>query len=71
MWALKFMSDLGDVASASGCIPKDAFLRWAMQLLSVALQKDNANMYRRSRLVLAREQGIRYDPGLGVPVLPD
>ena len=69
--ALKFMSALGDVASASGRIPKGAFLRWAMQLLSVALQKGNADMYRRSGLVLAREQGIRYDPGLGVPVLPD
>lgn len=42
-----------------------------MQLLSVALQKRYAEMHRRSGLVLSREQAIRYDPVLGVPVLPN
>lgn len=36
---------------------------WAMQLLSVALHKGNAEAYRRPGLLLSREQGIRYDVG--------
>lgn len=46
-------------------------LRTAMRLLSGALQKGNGEIHRRSGLVLSRELGIRYDPGLGVPVVPD
>ena len=43
--------------------------RWAMQLLSVTVQRGNAEMYRRSGLVISREQGLRYDAGFAVPVL--
>ena len=67
--AVAFVSELGAVAADSGRIPKGAFVRWAMQLLSVALQKGNAEMYRKSGLVISREQGLHYDPGLPVPVL--
>ena len=42
---------------------------WAMQLLSVTLQRGNAEMYRRSGLVISREQRLRYDAGFAVPVL--
>ena len=45
------------------------FVRWAMQLLSVTVQRGNAEMYRRSGLVISREQGLRYDAGFAVPVL--
>ena len=48
---------------------KRAFVRWAMQPLSVTVQRGNAEMYRRSRLVISREQGLRYDAGFEVPVL--
>ena len=33
--AVKFVNRLGDIAAESGHIPKGAFVRWAMQLLSV------------------------------------
>ena len=36
-------------------------MRWAMQLLSVTVQRGNAEMYRRGGLVVSREQGLRYD----------
>ena len=49
--AVRFVSRLGDIALESGHIPKGAFLRWAMQLLSVTVQRGNAEMYRRSGLV--------------------
>ena len=41
-----------------------------MQLLSVAVQMGNAEMYRKSGLVISRDQGRHYDAGLDVPVLP-
>lgn len=41
-----------------------------MQVLSVALKKGNIEVYRRSGLVISREEDIRYDPGLDVPLLP-
>ena len=43
-----------------------AFMRWAM------VQRGNAEMYRKSGLVISisREQGRHYDAGLEVPVLP-
>ena len=50
-------------------LPKGAFVRWAMQLLSVTVQRGTAEMYRRSGLVISREQGLRYDAGFAVPVL--
>ena len=67
--ALGFVGRLGDVAAGSGRISKSAFVRWAMQVLSVALQKGNADMYRAFGLVISREQGSRFDPGHEIPVL--
>ena len=67
--AVKFVNRLGDIAAESGRIPKGAFVRWAMQLLSVTVQRGNAEMYRRSGLIISREQGLRYDAGFAVPVL--
>ena len=40
-----------------------------VQLLSLTVQRGNAEMYHRSGLVISREQGLRYDAGLAVPVL--
>ena len=48
--AVKFVNRLGDIAGESGRSPKGAFVRWAMQL-SVTVQRGNAEMYRRSRLM--------------------
>ena len=69
--AVKFVNRLGDIAAESGRIPKGAFVRWAMKLLSVTVQRGNAEMYvdRRSGLIISREQGLRYDAGFAVPVL--
>ena len=67
--AVKFVNRLGDIAAESGRIPKGAFLRWAMQLLSVTVQWGNAEMYRRSGRIILREQALRYDAGFAVPVL--
>ena len=44
-------------------------MHWAMQLLSVTVQRGNAEMYRQSGLVISREQGLCYDAGFAVPVL--
>ena len=63
------MNRLRDNAAESGRIPNGAFVRWAMQLLSVTVQRGNAERYRRSGLVISREQGLRYDAGFAVPVL--
>ena len=68
--AVKFVNRLGDIAAKSGRIPKGAFVRWAMQLLSVTtVQRGNDEMYRRSGLVISREQGLRYDACFAVPML--
>ena len=67
--ALKFVDRLASVAAESGRIPKAAFMRWALQVMSVALQKGNADMYRRFGVVLSREEGVRYDPGYDIAVL--
>ena len=40
-----------------------------MQLLSVTVLRGNAEMYRRSGLVISREQGVHYDSYFAVPVL--
>ena len=58
-----------DIAAESGLIPESAFVRWALQLLSVTVQRGNAEMYRRRGLVISRQQGLRYDAGFAVPVL--
>ena len=44
-------------------------MRRAMQLLSVTVQRGDAEMHRRRGLVISREQGLRYDAGFAVPVL--
>ena len=67
--AVKFVNRLGDIAADSGCIPKGAFVRWAMRLLSVTMQRGHAEMYRRSGLVISRELGLHYDAGFAVPTL--
>ena len=66
---VKFVNRLGEIAAESGRIPRGAFVRWAMQLLSVTVQRGNAEMYRRSGLLISREQGLRYDAGFAVPGL--
>lgn len=40
-------------------------------LLSVSLQKGSAEMFRKSGLVVSREQGVSYEMGMNVPVLAD
>ena len=67
--AVKFVTRLGDIAVESGRIPKGAFVHWAVQLLSVTVQRGNAEMYHRSGLVISRDQGLRYDAGFAVTVL--
>ena len=66
--AVKFVNRLGDIAAESGRIPKGAFVRGAMQLLSVTMQRGISEMYRRSGMIILREQGLRYDAGFAVPV---
>ena len=46
--ALKFVNRLKDIAAESCHTLKGAFVRWAMQLLSVTVQRGNTEMYRRS-----------------------
>ena len=40
---MQCVNRLEDIAAESGLIPKEAFVRWAMQLLSVTVQRGNAN----------------------------
>ena len=42
--AVMFANRLGDIAAESGRIPKGAFVRWAMRLLSVTVQRGNAEI---------------------------
>ena len=67
--AVKFVNRFGDITAESGRISKGAFVRSAMQLLSVTVHRGSAEMYRRSGLVISREQGLHYDAGFAVPVL--
>ena len=53
------MNCLGDIAGESGRMPKGACVCWAMQLLSVTVQRGNAEMCRRSGLLISLEQGWR------------
>ena len=64
--AVKFVNRLGDPAGESCRIPKGAFVRWAMLLLSVTVQRGNAEMYRRSGLVISWERRLRYGAGFAV-----
>ena len=52
-----------------GGIPNGAFVRWAMQLLAVKVQRGNAEMFRRAGLIISREEDLRYDAGFAVTVL--
>ena len=52
--AVRFVNRLGDIAAERGRIPKGEFVRWAMQLLSVTVQRGNAEMCRRSGLIIGR-----------------
>ena len=65
--AVSFVNRLGDIAAEqnNGRIPKGACVRW--ELLSVTVQRGNAEMYRQSGLVISCERG--YDAGVAVPVL--
>ena len=66
---VRFANRLGNIACWIGRIPKGAFVRWAMQLLSETVQRGNAEMYCQSGLIISREQGVRYDAGVAVAVL--
>ena len=63
----------------SGRIPEGVFVRWPVQVLSdlfllllllllVTVQPGNAEMCRRSGLVISRESNLRYDAGFVVLV---
>ena len=67
--AVRSVNCLGDIAADSGPTPKGEFVRWAMLLLSVTVQRGKPEMYRRSGLVISREQVLVYDAGFAVPVL--
>ena len=56
--AFRFVNCLGDITAESGRIPKGAFVRWAMQPLSATVQRGNAEMHRRSGLIMSRDQGF-------------
>ena len=49
----------------------DVMGMWALRVLSVSLQRGNADMYRKSSLVISPEQGLRYEAGLKDAILPD
>ena len=66
---MKFVNRLWDIVAESERIPKGAFMCWAIQLLSVTVQRGNDEMYRQSGLVVSREQGGCYDVGFAVLVL--
>ena len=67
--AVHFVNRLGDITVESGPILKGALVRWAMQLLSMTVLWGNAQMYRRSGLIISLKQGLRYDVGCAVPML--
>ena len=63
------MNPLAEIAAESGRIAEGAFVCWAMQLLSVTVQRGDAEMHRRSGLVSSLGQGLRDDVGFAAPVL--
>ena len=40
-----------------------------MQLLSVTVQRGDAEIYHQSGLTILQEQGLRYNAGFAMPVL--
>ena len=67
--AVRFVDHPGDIAAESGRIPEGAFVRWPMQLVSVTVQRGNAEIYCWSGLVMSRDQGVLHDAGFEVSVL--
>ena len=45
--AVRFMNSLGDITAENGRIPKGEFVRWAMQLLSLVVQRGNPGSFGR------------------------
>ena len=66
---MKFVNRLGGITAEIGRIPTVALVHLAMQMLSVTVQRGNAEMYIRSGLIISREQGLRCDAGFALPVL--
>ena len=62
-----FGNRLGDIAAESGRIPmfKRELVRWAIQLLSVLMQRGIAEVHRQSGLVISGMRGVA---GFSVPV---
>ena len=63
------MCCLVDIAAESGRIPKGAFVRWEMQLLSGTVQRGNAEMYRRSVRVCAPMLALQCSAGASARVI--
>ena len=63
------MNPLAEIAAESGRIAEGAFVCWAMQLLSVTVQRGDAEMHPRRGLVSSLRQGLRNDADFAVPVL--
>ena len=82
---VRIMNRLGDIRAENGRIPNGEFERWAVQLMSMAVQR--ALWAEGSRemtsphsggsflqfsgwgLVISREQGLHHDAGFAAPVL--
>ena len=62
--AARFLSDLREIAASDGCASKSACVKTVWQELSCALCRDNALVYDRSLLALARGVGKDFMPGL-------
>ncbi len=67
--ASRFLSELGDVASAgaNGLVSRAAFVRGARQELSCALCRGNARLYHESMFAIARAVGRSFLPGCESP----
>lgn len=57
--AVRWLTRIGDIAAESGRTAKGVSVRKALQLQSVEVRRDSGGMYRRSGLVMQREQGMR------------
>ena len=64
----RFGIHLEDIAAESGRFPQGAYARSLMQLSLVAGLLGNAEMCRRSGIVVSSEQSMRDDAGSMVPV---
>ena len=66
--AVCFVKRIGGIAAEGGHVPRCAFVHRAMQLLTVTVQRGNAEMYHRSGLVISREHALRSGAGSLAPV---